>query len=70
MAYEYEIISCVPQVKRGVGWDWSEAERKLNELIAENWEIESSGMSSHGLFMLGGGFVRPSITFVLRNQKV
>jgi len=35
MAYEYKIVSYLPEVKRGIGPDWSEPEQKLNELITE-----------------------------------
>ena len=69
MAYEYKLVSFNPVMKMKVGYDWSFGEQKLNELISEGWEVESSGVSSHGIVFVGSGSVGTQITFVLRRQK-
>ena len=65
--FEYKIFSSLPKTRRlGQSIDWSAAEKSLNELVAEGWELMSSNTSAIGLVLLGCGSVEPVGTFVLR----
>jgi 2-oxoglutarate dehydrogenase complex dehydrogenase (E1) component-like enzyme len=65
--FEYKIFSKVSKTTRGgQSIDWSGAEKSLNELVAEGWELVSSNASGIGLMVFGCGSVEPVATFVLR----
>ncbi len=65
MIYEYKILSGVPS---SPSLDWSTFERSLNLLVSQGWEVVSTNASSYGVFVLGGGSLRPVQTFVLRRS--
>ncbi len=68
--FEYRIFSGVPKVSRGGHEiDWSEAEARLNALVAEGWEVVFTGTSPYGLQIIGSGSQEPVITFVLRRPQ-
>jgi hypothetical protein len=65
--FEYKIFSKMSKTTRGgQSIDWSTAEKSINELVAEGWEVVSSNASSIGLMVFGCGSVEPVVTFVLR----
>jgi hypothetical protein len=65
--FEYKIFSKMSKTRRGgQSIDWSAAEKSINELVAEGWEVVSSNASAIGLMVFGFGSVEPVITFVLR----
>ena len=65
--YEYKIFSCGPQVK---SMDWSAAERQLNGLIADGWDIVSATTTPWGALTLASGVVQPLATFILRRPRL
>jgi hypothetical protein len=67
--FEYKIFSKMSKTTRGgQSIDWSAAEKSINELVAEGWEVNSSSASAAGLMVFGCGTVEPVITFVLRRS--
>jgi len=67
MQFKYKIFSQMSKTTRfGQSIDWSAAEKSLNELVAEGWELVSSNASAIGLMVFGCGSVEPVGTFVLR----
>jgi len=65
--FEYKIFSKMSKTTRGAqSIDWSAAEKSLNEVVAEGWELVSSNASGIGLMVFGCGSVEPVVTFVLR----
>jgi hypothetical protein len=60
MQFEYKIFSQMSKTTRfGQSIDWSAAEKTLNELVAEGWELVSSNASAIGLMVFGCGSVEP-----------
>jgi hypothetical protein len=65
--FEYKIVSKMSKtIRGGQSIDWSAAEKSIDELVAEGWEVVSSNATSIGLMVFGCGTVEPVITFVLR----
>ena len=65
--FEYKIFSQLPKTTRaGRSVDWSAAQKSLNEMTAEGWELVSSSTSAIGLMVFGCGSVEPIGTFVVR----
>ena len=65
--FEYKVFSKMSKTTRGgQSIDWSAAEKPINELVAEGWEVVSSNASAIGLMVFGCGSIEPVITFVLR----
>jgi hypothetical protein len=63
--FEYKVVS--PMSGTGPrGRDWSWAEKSINELVAERWEVVSSNVTSVGRMVFGCGSMEPIVTFVLR----
>jgi hypothetical protein len=70
MLYEYKILSGVTNMVKGrPSLDWSSLEGSLNQLVSQGWEVVSSNASLYGVLLLGGGILRPVMTFVLRRPK-
>ena len=67
--YEYKIISGIPKMTNsGQSIDWSDVEKRLNDLVSEGWEVVSSNTTSYGLLVFGCGTQEPLTTFVLRKS--
>ena len=67
--FEYKIFSQLPRTTRaGRSVDWSDAQKSLNEMTAEGWELVSSNTSAIGLMVFGCGSVEPIGTFVIRSS--
>jgi len=67
--YEYKIISGFAKTtKGGQSIDWSDTEKRLNDLVTEGWEVVSSNTSDLGLLVFGCGSLEPVTTFVLRKS--
>jgi len=65
--YQYKIFSGIAKMsKAGRSIDWSAAEKAVNELVAEGWEVVSSNASPYGLLVFGCGSQEVVVTFVLR----
>jgi hypothetical protein len=66
--FEYRIVSGSPSSVGfwGRSLDWSAAEKAVNGLIAEGWEVFASHTGTLGTFMLGSGQQSPVLVFVLR----
>jgi len=65
--FECKIFSKMSKTTRGgQSIDWSAAEKILNELLAQGWELVSSNASAAGLMVFGCGTMEPVMTFVLR----
>jgi hypothetical protein len=66
--FEYRIVSGSPSAKGfwGRSLDWSSAEKAVNDLVAEGWEVFASHTGTFGSFMLGSGQQAPVLIFVLR----
>jgi hypothetical protein len=66
--FEYRIVSGSPNAKGFLGQslDWSSAEKAVNGLVAEGWEVFASHTATFGSFMLGSGQQAPVVIFVLR----
>ena len=68
--FEYKVFSKMSKTTRGgQSIDWSAAEKSINELVAEGWEVVSSNASSYGLLVFGCGSQEPVVTFVLRRPR-
>jgi hypothetical protein len=63
--FEYRIVSGSPTIS-GRSLDWSAAEKAVNDLVAEGWEVFASHTGTAGSFMLGSGQQTPVLIFVLR----
>jgi hypothetical protein len=63
--FEYKVVSQMSGTTQG-GRDWSWAEKSINELAAERWEVVSSNVTSIGGLVFGCGSMEPMVTFVLR----
>jgi hypothetical protein len=65
--FEYKIVSKISKMTRGgKSIDWSAAEKSVNELVAEGWDVVSFNASDFGLMVFGFGSVEPIGTFFLR----
>ena len=66
--FEYRILSSSPSVKGswGQSLDWSQAEKALNDFIAEGWEVFASHTGTFGSSIMGSGQHAPVLIFVLR----
>jgi hypothetical protein len=65
--FEYKVFSQMSKTTRGgQSIDWSAAEKSINELVAEGWEVVSSNAIAIGLMVFGCGSVEPVITAVFR----
>jgi hypothetical protein len=64
---EYKVFSKMSKTTRGgQSIDWSAAEKSINELVAEGWEVVSSNATAIGFMVFGCGSMEPVITFVIR----
>jgi hypothetical protein len=66
--FEYRIVSGSPSSAGvwGRSLDWSAAEKAVNDLIVEGWEVFASHTGTFGSSMLGSGQQSPVLIFVLR----
>jgi hypothetical protein len=66
--FEYRIVSGSPGSAGfwGRSLDWSSAEKTVNNLVAEGWEVFASHTGMFGSFMFGSGQQAPVLIFVLR----
>jgi hypothetical protein len=63
--FEYKVVSQISGTTPR-GRDWSSAEKSINELVVERWEVVSSNVTSVGGMVFGCGNMEPMVTFVLR----
>jgi hypothetical protein len=63
--FEYKVVSHISGTTPH-GRDWSAAEKSINELVAERWEVVSSNVTTIGGMVFGSGSMEPMVTFVLR----
>jgi hypothetical protein len=65
--FEYKIVSGKPTAGSwGRPLDWSAAEKAVNDLTAEGWEVFASHTGQVGTYFMGSGDHTPVLIFVLR----